>query len=189
MHHSLGAQHAHLPTVVLPCLLRKEHTEHHFLQNFPLKTKLQDEKQISWWSMCAAEGCETYANGFLALNWRVSQPGEWSCSVVWWYSSRYFCISCQVATGWTNRLWLGGCCLLVSRFTDISVHWCHWCSVDGTRDVLVGLITWNFKCSSVETWPESCSGNEHSYISKGGGAFSVICRKILCQRSHMNAWR
>ena len=29
------------------------------------------------------------------MNWWVSQPGEWSLSVVWWYSSRYLCICCQ----------------------------------------------------------------------------------------------
>ena len=33
-----------------------------------------------------------------------------------------------------NRLWRGGSCLFVS-----SHHWCHWCSVDSTSDVLDGV--------------------------------------------------
>ena len=42
-----------------------------------------------------------------------------------------------------NRLCLGGCCLLVSfgLCADVSLHRCHWCSVDGRSNVLVVLIT------------------------------------------------
>lgn len=36
-----------------------------------------------------------------------------NCSVVRWYSSRYLCIFCQTAEGWTDCGW-GGCRLLVS---------------------------------------------------------------------------
>ena len=68
------------------------------------------------------------------MNWWVSQPGEWSCSVVWWYGGRYFCICCQMAAGWTD------CGMWVLSFS-ISLHWCHWCSVDGGSNVLVVLIS------------------------------------------------
>ena len=41
-------------------------------------------------------------------------------------------------TGW------GGCCLQSTvsfgLCADISPHWCHWCSVDGTTDVLGGFL-------------------------------------------------
>ena len=31
---------------------------------------------------------------------------EWSCCAVCWYSSRYFCICCQMAAGWTDCVWV-----------------------------------------------------------------------------------
>lgn len=36
----------------------------------------------------------------------VSQPEERSCSEVWWYDSRYFCISGQTAVGWVWLEWV-----------------------------------------------------------------------------------
>ena len=36
-----------------------------------------------------------------------------------------------------NRLWLGGCCIF-GLCADISLHWCHWCFVDGTSNDLGG---------------------------------------------------
>lgn len=44
-------------------------------------------------------------NAVLRMSSGVSRPGDWSCSVVWLYGSRYFCICCQMA--WVNTLWLG----------------------------------------------------------------------------------
>ena len=44
--------------------------------------------------------------GVLRMSSGVSQPEESSCAVVWWYCSRYFCISCQRAAGQTG--WMGG---------------------------------------------------------------------------------
>ena len=41
-------------------------------------------------------------NGAQRMNCRVSQFEEWSCSVVWWYSSRFFSFFCQMAAGWTD---------------------------------------------------------------------------------------
>lgn len=35
-----------------------------------------------------------------------------------------------------NRMCLGGCCLSVSLGSMQTVHWCHWCCVDGSSDVL-----------------------------------------------------
>ena len=60
---------------------------------------------------------------------------EWSCCRVLWYGSRYLCL----VAGWTYCVWV---CLVFTIFTlcaDISLHWCHWCSVNGTSDILGGF--------------------------------------------------
>ncbi len=51
--------------------------------------------------------------GVWRMSWGLSQPEERSYSGVWWYGSGYFCITCQMAAGWTGCGW-GGYCLLVS---------------------------------------------------------------------------
>ncbi len=45
------------------------------------------------------------------MSWGVLQPEERSCSVFWWYGSRYFSINCQTAAEWTGCCW-GGCLLI-----------------------------------------------------------------------------
>ncbi len=54
-----------------------------------------------------------YIYGMRRMGWGVLQPEERSCFIVWWYDSRYFCITCQMAAGWTASGW-GGYCLLIS---------------------------------------------------------------------------
>ena len=61
--------------------------------------------------------------GVLRMSSGASQPsGGWSCSVVWWYSSEYFCIFCQMAAGWTEVAGAG-------RVSFYSIHkepiWIH----------------------------------------------------------------
>ena len=67
---------------------------------------------------------------------RVSQSEKWRCCVVWWYSSRYFCICCQMAAGWTD-------CVLsfsIFGFCDIYIYQYH-CHVMNTGMFWVVLIT------------------------------------------------
>ena len=47
------------------------------------------------------------------LNWSVSQPKERGCSLVWWYSSGYFCILSQM-TVWEQTVtgWVLSFCIL-----------------------------------------------------------------------------
>ncbi len=58
------------------------------------------------------------------MKWEVSQPEEGSCSGFWWYGSRHFYITCQMAAGWTGCCW-GRYCLLVSfrLYAGTSPHW------------------------------------------------------------------
>ena len=93
--------------------------------------------------MAASAVSEGPAMSYLSLprdiQTMVSWPGERSCSVVW----RQVFLYLLSDGSRVNRLWLGGCCLLVSfrLCTDMYSHSCHWCSVDVTSDVLVVLIT------------------------------------------------
>ena len=69
----------------------------------------------------------THKNYFVMVDcwgWvhRVSQTEERSCSIVWWYGSRYFCVFCGLCLGVGVFFWARA---------DVSPHSCHWCSVDG----------------------------------------------------------
>ncbi len=89
----------------------------------------------------------------------VSQPEERSCSTVWWYSSGYFCITCQMAAGWTGCCW-GPTPLSLSilwvlcryRTSLISLMLSRWCSNQrwdpsaGQRQGCVGLIKEVYCC-------------------------------------------
>ena len=44
---------------------------------------------------------------------------------------------------------------------DISLHWCHWCSVDGTSDVLVVLISC---CGAFLTWTMINCGSQWFFL-------------------------
>ena len=58
------------------------------------------------------------------------------CPVVWWYDSRYFCIFCQMAAGWTDCGWVGVVfSYLWALYRHLSLlislmlcRWCQWCS-------------------------------------------------------------
>ena len=56
-------------------------------------------KQFEWW--LRREALKISA-GVRRMSSGVSQLEERSCSVVWWYGSGYFRISCQMAAGWTD---------------------------------------------------------------------------------------
>lgn len=49
--------------------------------------------------LCNARKMNRFFHGLVRMSLGVSQPEEWICSVVWWYSRGYFCISCQTAAG------------------------------------------------------------------------------------------
>ena len=68
----------------------------------------------------------------------VSQCGEWSCCIVWWYSS----FTPVPGSRWTHCGWVGVVFCFFGLCADISLHWCHWCSVYGTSDVLVVWSPW-----------------------------------------------
>ena len=49
--------------------------------------------------MCMTGFLHNILGNEVLMIWGVSQSEEWSCSVVWWYSSRYLRICCQMAAG------------------------------------------------------------------------------------------
>ena len=69
-------------------------------------------------------------------------------------------------------------CSIIGLFADISPHWYHhWCSVDGTSDVLVS--NWNSPFTAQErgsesevllcfSWPAACWYRCHGNTSRGG---------------------
>ena len=108
----------------------------------------------------------TFKSRVWRLNWGVSQSEQWSCSVVWWKCQQILLYVLSDGSR-VNRLWLSGWLLSFSIFgpcADISLHWCHWCSADGTTDVLVGLITSCFESECFllllcKSWPKAGTEN------------------------------
>ncbi len=89
-------------------------------------------------------------DGVWRMNLEVPQPENRSCSVVWWYDSRYFCITCQAEAGWTRCCWVGYC-HFVSFGLDAgaSPHQCHLCSVQVPMMFWTVLITC---CRALLSW-------------------------------------
>ena len=59
---------------------------------------------------------------------------EWSCSVVWWYGTEYFFISCQTAAEWTGCGW--DCFLLRKWSIHPSIVWNRFIPFMGSRGLL-----------------------------------------------------
>ena len=76
-------------------------------------------------------------NWVLRINWGVSWSEEWSCTLVWWLM-HLFPDGSRV-----NRLWLGGCSLLIcfGFCADISLYRYHWCSGKLVTE-LRAFLTW-----------------------------------------------
>lgn len=57
---------------------------------------------------------KNYYSRVQRMNEGVSQREKRRCFVFWWYGSRYSCITCQMAAGWTGCGWCGDwqCCLV-----------------------------------------------------------------------------
>ena len=120
----------------------------------------------------------------------VSQLEEWSCAEVWRYSSRYFCICCQMAEAWTDCSW-GECWLTFGLCADIFIHCCH-CSVNGTSTVLgrsallycavhqlCKFVMFPVYCSSTKT--RTCLQN--SIVSWRSRDFAVLfTRAVMCKQ-------
>ena len=94
----------------------------------------------------------------------VSWHEEWSCSVVWRYGS--------MAAGWTD-CGRGGCCRVVScgLCVDIWLHLCHWCLINGTRNVPK-----RFKSPAVEpSFPGQCTNHASLWCFQSGCFLLLLC--------------
>lgn len=100
----------------------------------------------------------------MMINWAVSQPGDWSYSVFWWYGTRHFCIFCQMV----NRLWLVGCCLIVSLGP---VQLSHFTDAIDTL-YMVPVMFWWFQSPTVEP---SCPGPWRTMLVCDVSSFYTIC--------------
>ena len=67
----------------------------------------QKKQKKKLWSVCATREKYILYVGVL-MSRGVSQLEEWSCCLLWWCGSRYFCICCQMAAGGADGGW-GGC--------------------------------------------------------------------------------